>query len=385
MKIAFIACWCYLRIYSIQSSHLKENMEKIIKGKIDVITSNCGCYYSNIPKMLASPFTYKSLLTSTPDSFIKLPHLAIKKGNVLGYTMRSVYGSVAEPVRHSLFLNAIPECDIVHFHQSGGAFSYGSLKHFLTHVKKQKKVVTLHTQAPEQIENPRLNTVYDKADAVIVGTQHMKDVLSNSGVHAEKIHVVRYGATLKPLESAERRGAIMFAGSPLIGVKGFQYLAAALRMLKEENIRVPLKLHGFFMAGHKEWAIDIAQKENIQDLIEWLKIKSEDELIRAYQNSLLCVIPYTDYPGSFPVTVAMANGLPIVASDAMGTSEYMHGNGLVCKTKSAEDLAAAIKKVVTNSELSARMGKRSREIAEEHYSWPVLAGQTMELYKKVLG
>ena len=127
----------------------------------------------------------------------------------------------------------------------------------------------------------------------------------------------------------------MFAGSPLIDVKGFQYLISALRLLKEQGSQINLKLHGFYMAGHKEWAIKIARNEGVEEMITWLNINSEDELHDTYQRSLCCVIPYLDYPGCFPATVAMANGTPIIASDAMGLPEHINGAGLVVKARSS--------------------------------------------------
>ena len=210
-------------------------------------------------------------------------------------------------------------------------------------------------------------------------------MLLKSGVNEDKIHLILYGARIKAIERNNRKGAVMFAGSPLTDVKGFPYIAAALRMLKEDNIILPLKLHGVHMPGQKEWAIDVARKENVEDLLEWQDLQSEDELIEIYQNSQICVIPYTNYLGSFSVAVAMANETPVVATDASSITDYADGTALIVKSGSAEELASAIKRTITNEELRTKMTKQGRVRAEKNLSWPTIAKQTLSVYQEIIG
>jgi glycosyltransferase involved in cell wall biosynthesis len=280
MKIAFIACWCHLRIYAIQASHLREHLEKQLKTKIKVITSNCGCYHPSLMEIFTSLFTYKKLLTDRRDiSFIKLPHLRSKSGLTAGNCMRNVFRSFAEPFRGYLYSTYTKDHDIVHFHQSNDAFGYDALSWLLRLNRRAKKIVTIYGLSPKQKEHPELNELYNATDAVIVSTEYLKNILVEHGVEPAKIHVIPYGAILAPLDNNKaRNGLIMFSGAPLIDVKGFQYLAPALRLVKERGNHINLKLHGFYMPGHKEWAHAIATKEGVEDMITWLNISSEDEL-----------------------------------------------------------------------------------------------------------
>jgi glycosyltransferase involved in cell wall biosynthesis len=385
MKIAFISCWCDLRIYAIQAFHLKKHLERMIEDEIRLVTSNCNCYNTSFKSTLTSPLNYKYLLTDTVDYFVRVPHIRQKEGSNVGKFARRLYRNTSESLRGRLYLKAISDCDIVHFHQSSDAFGYGSVVYFLKHEKRMKKVVSIHNLSPEQWRDSRLNLAYNMADAVIVPNNYFKDVLSRSEVDPAKIHVIPYGATLDPIGGMQREGAIMFAGSPLINVKGLEYLAPALRLLKEENTVIPLKLHGFHMAGHKEWADDIIRKERIEDLVEWKNVTSEDELQTAYQSSKICIVPYTDYPGSFPVTLAMANALPVVVSDAMGMHECVDGSGLIVKAKSTKELVSALRQIISDEELRHTKGKKGRKFAEEHFAWPIIAEKTLAVYQQVLG
>jgi glycosyltransferase involved in cell wall biosynthesis len=175
----------------------------------------------------------------------------------------------------------------------------------------------------------------------------------------------------------------MFAGSPLINVKGFEYLAPALKILKDEGKKIQLKLHGYYMPGHQEWAQEIAKKEGIEDLITWLYCSSEDELIDAYQGSMCSVIPYTDYSGAFPATMALATGTPVIASDLMGIPEYVNGNGMVVKGRSVDELSTALRKIYTDDTLRATMSQNALKTARGKYNFSNIARKTTDIYKNI--
>ena len=175
----------------------------------------------------------------------------------------------------------------------------------------------------------------------------------------------------------------MFAGSPLINVKGFEYLAPALKILKDEGKQIQLKLHGYYMPGHQEWAQEIAKKEGIEDLLIWLSCSSEDELIDAYQESMCSVIPYTDYSGAFPATMALATGTPVIASDLMGIPEYVNRNGILIKGRSVGELSAALRKIYTDDTLRTTMSQNALKTAQEKYNFSYIARKTTDIYKNV--
>ena len=60
---------------------------------------------------------------------------------------------------------------------------------------------------------------------------------------------------------------------------------------------------------------------------------------------------------------------PIITSDAPGCRETVIDgeNGFLVPVKSVDALVEAMQKFIDDPELTAKMGKRSREIAEEKY------------------
>lgn len=372
-----------MRIYPIQMSHIRLALERLIGQRIDVVTSNCGCFYGDLRSAIASLSNYGEVLTDKEVTFIKLPHFRMKKGLSSGSLLRAIYRFFSELYRGMKYARLTRGKDIVHFHQSADAFGHESLRWFLRFAKPARTVVTVYRFAPAQTERPWINVFYNSADAVIVSTEHAKRFLVEAGVHDNRVHVVPYGATLESMEGTKRQGAIMFAGSPLVDVKGFQYLAPALKLLRDSGTELRLKMHGYYTPGQKEWAVEVAQKHEVADLIDWVGFANEQELIKAYQSSQLCVIPYTEYSGCFPVTLAMANGTPVVATDAMGIPEYTNGAGLIVKAGSAEDLAVGIRKVLSDPALQARMATAGREIAEKRFGWDTLARKVLDVYRNV--
>jgi glycosyltransferase involved in cell wall biosynthesis len=138
------------------------------------------------------------------------------------------------------------------------------------------------------------------------------------------------------------------------------------------------------MPGHREWAESIAKEEGIQDLITWLNCANEEELRQEYQKSRCCVIPYTDYPGCFPVTMAMANSTPVIVSDAMGLPEYVKdGGGLTVQSRSVHDLAEALQKIQTDNNLHKQLSCQCRDIAEKNFAWDVVSRNLHNVYSSI--
>jgi len=274
--------------------------------------------------------------------------------------------------------------DIVDFQQSSYAFGYEALKSFLSHGSKAKKIVTIHKIDAIQKEKPELNRIYNKADAVITFSKYMKGMLINDGVRPSKISVVCHGTSLAPLQDTPREQAILFCGSPIPHIKGFEHYVVALRLLREEGIDLKTKVYGFFMEDEKEYAEWLAAEQGVEGLLTWQSFRNEAELMEEYQKSLVCVIPYTGYAGYFPAAYAMGNAVPIVATDILGHSEYVAGAGLMVPPASPEDLVSAVRRLLTDEALRSELGANGRRRAEEALSWETVAAQTLQVFGDVL-
>ena len=78
----------------------------------------------------------------------------------------------------------------------------------------------------------------------------------------------------------------------------------------------------------------------------------------------LFVLASRDEPAAVSHLEAMAHSLPVVCSDANGTSCYVrHGeNGFIFRSGDIDDLTACIERVIKDREHLLEMGRRSYEL-----------------------
>jgi glycosyltransferase involved in cell wall biosynthesis len=80
---------------------------------------------------------------------------------------------------------------------------------------------------------------------------------------------------------------------------------------------------------------------------------------------------------------ALAAGTPIVATDARGVRELVgQGGGLLVPQDQPAALGAAIKRVLDDRSLAARLGEAGRAIAREHSEQRMVA-EYMALYEQL--
>jgi glycosyltransferase involved in cell wall biosynthesis len=83
---------------------------------------------------------------------------------------------------------------------------------------------------------------------------------------------------------------------------------------------------------------------------------------------------------------AASCGRPIVATDVPGCREVVHDedNGLLVPVRNVKALARALLRLIDNSELRAKMGKRSREIALSEFTSEKAICRTLINYEELI-
>lgn len=153
----------------------------------------------------------------------------------------------------------------------------------------------------------------------------------------------------------------------LLGDKGVREYAAAARQVKEKYPQASFGLVG--------WIDDNPDAITRAELDEWVANGTLDYLGKlsdvrpAIAGCSVYVLP--SYREGTPRTVleAMAMGRPIITTNAPGCREtVINGdNGFLVPVKAVDELSAAMERFVIEPELAAKMGQRSRKIAEQKY------------------
>lgn len=183
-------------------------------------------------------------------------------------------------------------------------------------------------------------------------------VVSGSGIDVQAFSPA-------PMPSGRKLTFLLIAR--LLGDKGVREYAAAARQVRQLHPEVRCQIAGWI--DHNPDAI--AQSE----LDDWIAQGDIEYLGRlgdvrpAIASSHVYVLP--SYREGTPRTVleAMAMSRPVITTDAPGCRQTVRDgdNGFLVPVQSAEALADAMLKFVKNPSLLARMGSRSRQIAEQRF------------------
>jgi len=120
-------------------------------------------------------------------------------------------------------------------------------------------------------------------------------------------------------------------------------------------------------------------------VVEWWGQRDDMPSVFA-QSHVVCLPSYRE--GIPRVLIeAAASGRAIVTTDSPGCREVVrHGeNGLLVPPRNPEALADAIATLLGNASLRAQMGARGREIAVQEFSEERVVGETLSVYRDLLG
>lgn len=182
-------------------------------------------------------------------------------------------------------------------------------------------------------------------------------VVNGSGVDTEAFSPARFAA-----------GGIRFLLiARLIGDKGIREYVAAATVLRKRHPEVEFHLVGGLDPNPDAIREPEVQSWQASGAIVWHGALAD--VRPSIGASHVYVLP--SYREGTPRTVleAMAMGRPIITTDAPGCREtVIEGkNGFLVPVRSVDGLVLAMRRFIEQPELIERMGRRSREIAEQKY------------------
>jgi len=182
------------------------------------------------------------------------------------------------------------------------------------------------------------------------------------------------------------------AGNPVVVLparmlwdKGIGEFVAAAAMLRQSGVAARFVLAGERDAGNLA-AIPLAQLErwHAEGIVEW--IGHQDDMPRVLASAHIVCLP--SYREGLPKALieAAAGGRPIVTCDVPGCREVVRDeeNGLLVPPHDVAGLAAALRRLIEQPALRARMGRRGRAIAAAEFSVQQVNSETLALYQTLL-
>jgi len=130
---------------------------------------------------------------------------------------------------------------------------------------------------------------------------------------------------------------------------------------------------------------ELREKFDLGDFVTFLGKRSQDTLQYYYSAAEAVVMPSHYESFGMVALEAMACGTPVVASQVGGLA-FLVQDGKTGYTVPVEDpqaLAERLMALIYDPQLHARMGRQAAEFAR-NYSWNLIAGRILDLYRQVL-
>ena len=224
------------------------------------------------------------------------------------------------------------------------------------------------------------------ADHVVVPSEFTgKEVERRLGVPAERITVCTNGAPdWAPRRSWPESGDILFVGSltPRKNIGGL--LDAYRRLVDDHPDRPPprMVLAGPATSQSADWlsTIDTAPWAG---RVHWTGYLDKTALRRLYENAAVLVLPSWHEGFGLPVVEAMTVGVPVVASNRGALPEVVGDAGLTVDPSDPAQLAAAIKRMVTDVPFARACAERGFQQAAR-FSWRAAGDALVSAYRKTV-
>ena len=291
-----------------------------------------------------------------------------------------------------LFAAAEAEADLVHAHAFGYAPTWiGAL---LRRARRRPFVVTPHADPGRGLAFSRLyhrmvaGWTLGPADRVIVQSGIERAFLLGLGVPEDRLVRIPTGISLAPFagmpgSAGDDRLRLLTVGRLDVVQKGLATLVEALAQLPA-SVRWEARLLGDDWGGAAVLR-DLAGRRGVGDRIRIEGPATRAEILAAYRDADVFVLPsrFESFPRS--VLEAMAAGLPIVATRVGGVPEIVAegSNALLVPPDDPGALARGMAEIASDAGRRRAFGRVSRSRASE-YSWENLIPRYVALFQELL-
>lgn len=230
------------------------------------------------------------------------------------------------------------------------------------------------------------------ATLVVVPSEATRADCVAAGFDPGRVRVVPWGvdaaqASTDDVTAVRRRLGLIRPYALFVGTieprKNLRRLVAAFASVAHDLPDLDLVIAG--PDGWNEELADIVgaaeEDEPVHQRIRAVGFVSDDELRAVYAGAEVFCYPSLKEGFGLPVLEAMAQGTPVITSAGTSTEEVAGGAAILVDPLDTEDIARALRRVVTSPEERAALSARGRRRAED-LSWSAAAEATEDIYRE---
>jgi glycosyltransferase involved in cell wall biosynthesis len=226
--------------------------------------------------------------------------------------------------------------------------------------------------------------IYRHADAIVVYGEHVKRYLTSLKIAPEKIFIAAHAMdnsmynrvvseqeklVLRAKLNLDTKKTILYFGR-LEEVKGLHYLIEAFALLKSADLALIIAGDGSLRKNLES----LAREQGVEKNVCFVGYVPPEMAPTYYAIADLLVLPSVTTPTGketwgLVVNEAMNQGVPVVATDAVGAAAgglVQHGvNGFIVPERDTEALAQGMARILTDLKLRKHLSDNARRIVAE--------------------
>ncbi|PCO06524.1 glycosyltransferase family 1 protein [Microbulbifer flavimaris] len=222
---------------------------------------------------------------------------------------------------------------------------------------------------------------------VTVSEQSRRDIVEQFDVAPEQVTLVHNGidtALFRPLADIEQRPfRIMTTASADQPLKGLRFLLEAVAELRQTFPQLELLVVGRLKEGGD--TEKLLQQLNLGDCVQFVSGISNEEMVNYYAEAAVVACPSLYEGFGLPAGEAMACGVPVVSSDGGALPEVVGDAGIIVPAGDSMALATALRSLLEDPALRARLGEEGRARILQHFSWRLAAERLVRYYRALIG
>ncbi len=227
-----------------------------------------------------------------------------------------------------------------------------------------------------------------RIDACLARNSDAKKVLQEKGFN-KKIELITHGVDTNTFIQADRKlQNTNNTNKPVIGYVGALTIQKDIVTLLNAVVGLNCSIIIAGDGDQKQNLVELAKKNNLDATFK--HAMAHEEIIKIMQHLDIFILPsktmdnLTEKFGRV-IIEAMSCGVPVIGSDSGEIPVVIADAGLIFKESDVSDLNRKLKLLLTDENKRAELSRKGRERVQKNYSWKVIAGKTIAVYKELLG